>query len=74
MYAVPAPRFLILATAPDFRAMREVGAEIGLLVFGMTRSVEVTRKDVNRATFFCSAAVPSRMGILFTLTSVRFAW
>jgi hypothetical protein len=34
--AVPEPRFLILATAPDFPAMRGVGVEIGLLVFGMT--------------------------------------
>jgi hypothetical protein len=39
VHAVPAPRFLILANAPDFCATRGVGAEIGLLVFGMTQAL-----------------------------------
>ena len=38
--AVPVPTFLVLATTPDFRAIREVRTEIGLLAFGMTACVE----------------------------------
>ena len=38
--AVRVPTFLVLANTPDFRAIREVRTEIGLLVFGMTASVE----------------------------------
>jgi hypothetical protein len=50
VFAVPAPRFLILANPPDFRAMREVGVEIGLLVFGMTQARgKLSWNDINTA-------------------------
>ncbi len=48
--AGPAPRFLILADSLNFRARGGVGAEIELLVFGMT-TCEGARGsgDLNRA-------------------------
>jgi hypothetical protein len=57
VFTVPVPRSLILATSPRFRRPENVGAEIGLLVFGMTART-------NRVPQVKKARASARLGYL----------